>query len=482
MLYDSFEICASALPAGAKAVIDRASTVFLATKHITDDTTTGIQTDMGVNHRGGAPGFTRMYEDNDGDRVTTYLVLPDHSGNRFYQSLGNIETDPQVGLVFPDFTTGRVLYVTGDAENLLDQDAEALMPRASLLTRIKVTGAVFVKGGLNLKLTSQERFSPYNPPIKYLRRELEQMGHATVAQSNDDAITAKLVSTRALSDSIKTFNFELSKPINAPLPGGFGVFDFSDVLDVGYNHMNEANPQLINEDYVRTWTLSSAPSYDAKTNSFHAINRVSVTVKRKPGGLISNVLHNNIADLTTQKPPVEFKGTGTGFTCFSPSAAGLPPNIPSKMLWIAGGVGITPFMAMWDGIVQVANAHPEQISTKIVLLFSGRGDDINVLKHFASQSGSVPANVKLRIVALQSTGGNRSNANFARDGLRHVFSHELLRLEERRIQISDLPSAMDLKKCEVFMCGPDALMAWCEKTLTELNVEGARRHRESFIF
>ena len=61
---------------------------------------------MGVNHRGGAPGFVRVYEENDGDAVTTYLVLPDHSGNRFYQSLGNIETDPQVGLVFHGFHHG----------------------------------------------------------------------------------------------------------------------------------------------------------------------------------------------------------------------------------------------------------------------------------------------------------------------------------------------------------------------------------------
>jgi len=463
-------------------VINRASTAFLATKHIDKDNAAGSQTDMGVNHRGGARGFTRLYEEKDGNSITTYLVLPDHSGNRFYQSLGNIETDPQVGLVFPDFTTGHILYVTGVAENLLDQDAEAIMPRVSLLTRIKLTGAVFVKQALDLELLSDEQFSPYNPPVRYLRREMDQMGHSTVTQDNATAITAKLVSTKALSEAITTFYFKLSSPINAPFPGGFGVFDFSDILDVGYSHMNEANPQLVNDDYLRTWTLSSAPGFDANSNAFDTTDEVSVTVKRKRGGLISNVLHNNADKLIEQKLPVAFKGTGAGFTCFVPSGEGTPPTIPSQMLWIAGGVGITPFMTMWDGIQEVANVLPDEISTDIMLLFSGRDDDINVLSHFALQHGSRPENLRLRIVALQSSSSTAATAGLAREGLRQVFSNHDLAIEGRRMRGDDIQSVEGLNDREVFMCGPDTLMKWSEAVLNDLNVEDARCHRESFLF
>ncbi|MEP3198036.1 MAG: pyridoxamine 5'-phosphate oxidase family protein [Lentilitoribacter sp.] len=482
LFHDSFDTNITALPAEAKAVVDQASTVFLATKHNAEVNASGTLTDMGVNHRGGSAGFIRIYEEKHGGQVTTYMVLPDHSGNRFYQSLGNIETDPQVGLVFPDFTTGHVLHVTGEAENLLDQEAEILMPRVSLLTRIKVTGVVFIKNGLNLRLTSEEQFSPYNPPVKYLRQELEQMGHTTVLQDNNVANTATLVSTQDLSDNIKTFNFKLSSPINVPLPGGFGVFDFSGLLDAGYSHMNEANPQLVNEDYVRTWTLSSASSFDANSNAFSATEHVSITVKRKPGGLISNVLHDNVDKLITRNLPVAFKGTGAGFTCFTKTTDSTSLSVPSQMLWIAGGVGITPFMSMWDGILEVAKVQSDKISTDIVLLFSGRDDDIKVLKHFASQSGSLPKHVKLRIVVLQSISRETSAAQSARDDLRQAFSNDLLTIEERRMQVEDIDTITNLDDREVFMCGPDTLMNWSETVLSDLNIEESRRHRESYTF
>ncbi|MBU2980477.1 pyridoxamine 5'-phosphate oxidase family protein [Lentibacter algarum] len=478
---DSFDSITSALPEAAKAVIDRASTVFLATKHIAKDDVASAQTDMGMNHRGGAPGFVRMYEETADDEVTTYLVLPDHSGNRFYQSLGNIETDPQVGLLFPDFATGDVLYVTGEAENLLDDDAEALMPRVSLVTRIKVTGAVLVNEGLDLTLTSEEQLSPYNPPVKLLRQELEQLGHAPLIHEKT-AISATLVSTQTLSDTIMTFNFRLSSPIAAPLPGGFGVFDFSGLLDRGYSHMNEATPQLVNEDFVRTWTLSSAPQFDRNANEFRPTDHVSVTVKCKPGGLLSNVLHDNAHTLIANTLPVAFKGTGAGFTCFAKGPNGTAPTVPPKMLWIAGGVGITPFMSMWDGIVQIAKTNPDLVSTDIVLLFAGRDDDISVLNHFGSQQGSLPGHVKLRIAAFQSVSRSPSAARSAMDSLHEMVPSNILKLEKRRMGIEDIQSVTELNAREVFMCGPDGLMNGTETMLTELGVEQFRRHRETFIF
>ena len=482
LVLDSRENMTTPLPAEAKRCIDRASTTYLATKHIVqDDDASGDQTDMGFNHRGGAPGFVRLFEETDGETVTTFLILPDHSGNRFYQSLGNIETDKHVGMIFPDFTTGDILYITGSAENLHDAEAEAIMPRVGLLTRIQVTGAVFVKAGLNLRLTSDEQYSPYNPPVKYLKSELAQMGHVTAVQTSEP-VKATLVSVQAHSQSISTFTFQLSSPIEQGLPGGFGVFDFSGLLDTGYRHMDEVNPQMVNEDYVRTWTLSSVPAFDAEKNMFHPTNQVAVTVKRKPGGIISNFLHEHAGKLIEQNLQVDFKGAGAGFSCFTPSPEEFAPSVPSKMLWIAGGVGITPFMAMWDGLVEVAKTNPASVSSDIVLLFSGRDDDVGILKHFLAQNSAIPENLKIQILVYQSVGADAAGANTAREQLRENASRIALGVEQRRVQVSDLKAINDLTSRDIFLCGPDSLIHWYNNALATLDIDQSKLHQESFSF
>lgn len=490
IVLDGYAAFTSPLPEAFKALIGRASTVFLATKHApegggeADD-----QRDMGLNHRGGAPGFVRLYEDQTGGAVRTYLILPDHSGNRFYQSLGNIETNEQVGLLIPDFATGDVLYVTGEADNLFDADAEEIMPRVSLLTRVQVTGAVCVKGGLNLRLTSDEQHSPYNPPVRYLRHELEEMGHAAEPYApSDRALSANLMAAEYLSESIATFTFELSASIEAPPPGGFGVFDFSRILDSGYRHMNDANPQMVNEDYVRTWTLSSAPSFDVDKKLFGPTDQVAVTVKRKPHGLISNFLHDHAGQgaRPTERPmQLEFKGTGAGFSCFDPDPEGGPFSIPAKMLWIAGGVGVTPFMSMWDGLRNVANASPEMAelaSTDIVMLFSGRDDDIGLLKHFLASANAPPESLTLRILAFQSVGDDQTKAQSALRALTEAFPGAALKVERRRMEMSDFESVERLFDREVFMCGPDSLTQFSEDALNNLGVDKLKVRQESFFF
>jgi uncharacterized protein len=355
------------------------------------------------------------------------------------------------------------------------------MPGTRLLTGIKVTGAVLVKEGLDQTLTSEEQLSPYNPPVKLLRQELEQLGHAPLTREKT-AISAMLVSTQTLSNKIGTFNFRLSPHINAPWPGGFGVFDFSGLLGRGYSHMNDATPQLVNEDFVRTWKLSSVPEFDPDTKAFRATDQVSVTVKRKSGGLLSNVLHDKAHKLIAHRLPVTIKGTGSGFSCFTQAPDGAVPTVQPMMLWIAGGVGITPFMSKWDGIVQIAKANPDHMATDIVLLFAGRDDDISALHHFRSPQVALSDHVKLRIVAFPTAGRSPAEASSARDSLRESPPDTALNMKGRRIGIDDIRSVADLKARDVFMCGPDALMNDCETLFTELGVAAARCHRETFVF
>jgi uncharacterized protein len=58
-----------------------------------------------VSHRGGPPGFVRV----DGDR----LIVPDFSGNRYFNTLGNFLRHPWAALLFIDFATGDLLHLSG---------------------------------------------------------------------------------------------------------------------------------------------------------------------------------------------------------------------------------------------------------------------------------------------------------------------------------------------------------------------------------
>ncbi|MFY1706072.1 pyridoxamine 5'-phosphate oxidase family protein [Tritonibacter scottomollicae] len=90
--------------ARSRALVARADTFFIASRaaEMSDNPTDGID----ASHRGGRPGFLTINADSS-------LSFPDFSGNRFFNTLGNIEADGRVGLFIPDFSSGAGIFVTG---------------------------------------------------------------------------------------------------------------------------------------------------------------------------------------------------------------------------------------------------------------------------------------------------------------------------------------------------------------------------------
>ena len=103
------------------------------------------QVSMDTNNRGGSRGFVRVLQN---DESGTILVYPEFSGNRLYQSLGNLQTDPLAGFLFPDFDNGDVLYLTCSTDIIVGKDAASLLPRSNLMIKATVTKAIFVPKGL----------------------------------------------------------------------------------------------------------------------------------------------------------------------------------------------------------------------------------------------------------------------------------------------------------------------------------------------
>lgn len=70
------------------------------------------------------------------------LVFPDFSGNGLYNSLGNIQTNPHIGLLFIDFQRRRRVRVNGIAQVIpADGDITRIWPTAQAAVLVKVEQA-----------------------------------------------------------------------------------------------------------------------------------------------------------------------------------------------------------------------------------------------------------------------------------------------------------------------------------------------------
>lgn len=91
---------ATEIDAHTRAVIDAADTFFVGSA----DT----EGNADASHRGGRPGFLQVVS-------PTVLRWPDYRGNSMFMTLGNIDVNPQCGLLIPDWRTGSTVQLTGTA-------------------------------------------------------------------------------------------------------------------------------------------------------------------------------------------------------------------------------------------------------------------------------------------------------------------------------------------------------------------------------
>jgi ferredoxin-NADP reductase len=287
-------------------------------------------------------------------------------------SLGNVEASHLASLTVVSFTSGDIVYLTGVATNIVGEEAQALMPRQNVLTSIQITGYVMVKDALPVRQkpdTIVQR-SPYSPPIKLLREE-QLNGQARV---EIDA-QASLVRIDLHSPTIATFTWKPSATIRSQ-PGQAVVLDFSKLFGKpSYRHMAPDNPFSINDDRIRTWTLTR--NDDAT---------FSVTLRRRPGGLVTGGLFSIAAKLVQHRPELLENTTQLGLTADIRGVSGefILPSA-EKLLWVAGGIGITPFLRMLSSI-------DERERKDIILIVSTREPDVilDLISSAASRSKPPP--------------------------------------------------------------------------------------------
>lgn len=140
------------LMAGDRELISQADTFFIASANWNaEEQARGVD----VSHRGGRSGFVCINGDT--------LIVPDFSGNNFFNTLGNLLNYPQAGLLFIDFATGDLLYLAVVAEIIWEGDEVTAFEGAERLIRFTVQGVRYIAGVLPFHWSEPE-LSPFLTP------------------------------------------------------------------------------------------------------------------------------------------------------------------------------------------------------------------------------------------------------------------------------------------------------------------------------
>ncbi|KAF9940393.1 hypothetical protein BGZ67_007731 [Mortierella alpina] len=418
------------------SIIKQADCLFISSRFI-DESLPDQTSGMDCNHRGGNPGFARVKGRS--------LVFPDYSGNRFFNTLGNIVNDERVGILFLSFDTGDTLHLTGRAR-------------------------VFV-ASLPFRMRTKE-LSPYNPVVPSLQQR-------AIVEPDEGRVMATLCEITRHTEAISSFHFETSRPVHYR-PGQYAVLDFGTFNSVGYQHMDPEDPQSLNDDFIRTWTISSAPvrlpQSKRGSSEWSETSRFTLTIKRKPGGRISNLLHD--LNLNSTRPfIVPLISTGGSFTLPDTKAESLPPSLPQKVALISGGIGSTPFISMIRGANQAASP---AVDIHWVMSAPHLEDTLpQVLQELGTPaSPNKQSKMRLSIDAFLTRESPPSSAAAAP-------SHDMdsVRIHYERLSSMELQKTIpDLASRSILLCGPEPFMDAVRQYLHELDIPQGRILAEDFKF
>lgn len=281
--------------------------------------------DMDTNHRGGPQGFLRVVSNEESGAVICY---PEYSGNRLYQTLGNLFVNPLAGICIPDFETGDMLYLTGRTDILIGKKAADVLPRSNLAVKVTITSARFVSNALPFRGLEGER-SPYNPAVRYLTSERKPPASEEKAMQ-----AATLLSQTKLTPNVSVFKFALENAAEYRA-GQYVTLDLSSHMDMGYSHMRDDDPQSINDDFVRTFTVSSPP-YSPGERLRNDEFEITVRKVGPATGFLFRHLGKESTERGMHELEVNVKGFGGEFE--------VQQEDGETIGFIAAGVGITPIL------------------------------------------------------------------------------------------------------------------------------------------
>ena len=390
-------------------------------------------------------------------------------------SLGNVEATPLASLTFISFTTGDILYITGKARNLFGAEAKAVMPFQDGLTEIYVTGYTYVRDAFPARQVPgcQVQPSPYSPPVKLLAEEDSSSLFSQEAQPK-----ASLIRVTMHSPTIATFEWESSLPLKIT-PGQAIILDFRPLLgERVYQHMSDDKPSVLNDDFIRTWTVSSTSHA-----GHHETRRFSLTIREKVGGAVTPVLFSIARKASESQSypeeasyldvPVHVVGITGDFVLPQFQQSTTSAQSTRHLVWVAGGIGITPFLSMLAALSRIGSNPPSKIS----LIISTREPDV-LLSLITLSLGLEEANPLPPYLTVDIfTGATASDAHTRPGFVRHEGRLSSAFFEKKKDVLE-----LSQKGTEVFVCGPEAFERVVLDSMSRLGVDSGRVHREGFAY
>lgn len=402
------------LPEDAQALIGAADTFFIATASPQADgdaPTKGCD----VSHRGGKPGFVRVTE-NAGASV---LTAPDFLGNFQFRTFGNLEINPAAGLLFMDFATGDLLFLTGTAKVIWDGPEVAAFAGAERLVQFTLTEGRFLREALPLRWGAPEP-SPYVAATG----SWEAVEAAQTAQADGQHYRPfRIAAIELESESVRSFYLV---PADG---GGLAPHAPGQFLPIAVT--------VAGETLKRTYTLS------------HAANGRFYRLSVKRDGRVSTWLHDQMR-------------VGDTLDCRAPRGEFTLDLTSSRpVLLVAGGIGITPMLAMLDALLGPTD-RTRVPNRKVYLIYAVRHGGEHSFK-----SALKDYQARHKSLTLHTLYSAPRPADEGYDGTGHI-------------RVEAIQPLLPLDDYEAYLCGPAGFMQAAYGVLRRLGVADARIFAESF--